>query len=161
MHTAGSSNTVWLVCWRAFTQPWHSGVLPDAGRALVKAALYQFIKYLFASLTFRLSCCGHDFGCRFAGSHLDFQYGRRAGQDGRVPCSPLPSEQGFYTSTLSFQVFFEERQCQGNLCVIQAWPSLSPAGRNACHSEHQWGAVLYPCWRHPLSPSKQRLDSPH
>lgn len=72
---------------------------------------------------------------------------------------PSPRSKAF-TSTLSFQVFFEERQCQGNLCVIQAWPSLLPAGRNDCHSEHQWGAVLYPCWRHPLSPSKQRLDSP-
>lgn len=33
-----------------------------------------------------------------------------------------------FTSTLSFQkICFEERQCQGKLCMIQAWPSLLPA----------------------------------
>lgn len=38
---------------------------PNAGHALVKAAFYQLIKYLFASVTFRISHHGHDFGCRF------------------------------------------------------------------------------------------------
>lgn len=33
-----------------------------------------------------------------------------------------------FTSTLSFhKICLEERQCQGNLCVTQAWPPLLPA----------------------------------
>lgn len=90
VHTAGQlKHSVGGLLEGIHTQPWLRGSSPDAGHALVKAAFYQLIKYLFASVTFRISHHGHDFGCGFPGSHLDFQYGPRAGQGGRAPCPPL------------------------------------------------------------------------
>lgn len=86
--------------------------------------------------------------------------GQEQGRTEELLAHPFSGDKAF-TSTLSFQkICFEERQCQGNLCVIQAWPSLLP-GAETTHSEHEWGTVVYPCWGHLLSASRQRLDSPY
>lgn len=54
----------------------------------------------------------------------------------------MPTPLQAFTSTPSFQkICFEERRCQGNLCMTQAWPPLVPAAEMAVTlstSGEQW-----------------------